>query len=39
MATFGGVEVPNHIKIVNKRDTGAVVAPDGLSTYVVITVN
>lgn len=38
-ATFGGVEVPNHIRIVNKRDTGAVVAPDGLSTYVVITVN
>jgi fibronectin type 3 domain-containing protein len=38
-STVGGATVPNHVKIVSKKDAGAVVAPDGLSTYVIITVN
>ena len=38
-ATVGGVAVPNHIKMVNKADAGATLAPDGLSSSVVITVN
>lgn len=38
-ATVGGVKVPNHVKIVSAKDAGAVVAPDGLSTSVIITVN
>jgi fibronectin type 3 domain-containing protein len=38
-ATVGGVQVPNHVTMVNKLDAGAELAPDGLSTSVVITVN
>jgi fibronectin type 3 domain-containing protein len=38
-ATVGGVQVPNHVKMVNKLDAGAELAADGLSTSVVITVN
>lgn len=38
-ATVDGVSVPNHVKMVSKKDAGAVVAADGLSTYVIITVN
>jgi fibronectin type 3 domain-containing protein len=38
-AAVGAVKVPNHIRIVNKSDAGATLAPDGLSSSVVITVN
>jgi hypothetical protein len=38
-ATVGTVKVPNHVKMVNKLDAGATLAPDGLSTSVIITVN
>jgi fibronectin type 3 domain-containing protein len=38
-ATVGGVKVPNHIKMVNKSDAGAMLSADGLSTWVEITVN
>jgi hypothetical protein len=38
-ATVGTVKVPNHIKMVSKADAGATLAPDGLSTSVIITVN
>lgn len=31
--------VPNHVKMVNKLDAGATLAPDGLSSSVIITVN
>lgn len=38
-ATVGGATVPNHVRMVNKADAGATLAPDGLSSSVVITVN
>lgn len=38
-ATVGTVKVPNHVKMVNKLDAAATLAPDGLSTSVIITVN
>jgi hypothetical protein len=38
-ATVGTVKVPNHIKMVSKTDAGAMLAPDGLSTSVIVTVN
>lgn len=38
-ATIGTTKVPNHVKMINKLDAGATLAPDGLSTSVVITVN
>jgi fibronectin type 3 domain-containing protein len=39
MATVGTVQVPNHVKMVNKLDGGATLSPDGLSSSVIITVN
>jgi hypothetical protein len=38
-ATVGTAKVPNHVKMVNKLDAGATLAPDGLSTSVIVTVN
>jgi fibronectin type 3 domain-containing protein len=38
-ATVGNVKVPNHIKMVNKTDAGATLAPDGLSSTATFTVN
>jgi fibronectin type 3 domain-containing protein len=38
-AKVGTVDVPNHIKMVNKSDAGAMLSADGLSTWVEITVN
>jgi len=38
-ATVGTEKVPNHVKMINKLDAGATLAPDGLSTSVIITVN
>jgi fibronectin type 3 domain-containing protein len=38
-AKLGTVDVPNHIKMVNKSDAGAMLSTDGLSTWVEITVN
>jgi fibronectin type 3 domain-containing protein len=38
-AKVGTVDVPNHIKMVNKSDAGAMLSTDGLSTWVEITVN
>lgn len=38
-ATVGTEKIPNHIRMVNKSDAGASLAADGLSTWVVITVN
>lgn len=38
-ATVGADTVPNHVTIVNKADATATVAPDGLSSSILITVN
>jgi hypothetical protein len=38
-ATVGTEKVPNHVKMINKLDAGATLAPDGMSTSVIINVN
>jgi len=38
-AKVGTVSVPGHVRMVDKADAGATLAPDGKSTSVVITVN
>lgn len=37
--TVGTAKVPNHVRMIDKLDAGATLAPDGLSTSVIITVN
>ena len=39
IAKVGTVDVPNHVKMVSAADAGATLAPDGLSSSVIITVN